>query len=278
MIWVIAIVLALCLIFGVWLFTEPFAIEIKDIELKFKNLPPAFDGFSILFLSDIHTSKWGHFEKCLSDKLSSVKESDICVITGDMAYTEKVAGNIPRLLSYAKVLGGTYIVFGNTEYKVHNNPENLYKIYTDFGYKVLRNSSVKLEKADDYINIIGVDDPINFLEDLEKAFEGVDENSFKILLSHCPSMGVEAIDYKPNLVLAGHTHGGQVRLPFFVVYTHMNKHKFFNLGIWSGERLGAVLKKKIEDYYTIISNGIGTSVLYIRFRSRPQIYRIVLKK
>ena len=254
MIYFICVIAVLCLVFGVRLFTEPYCIEIKDIELKYKNLPKSFDGFSILFLSDIHTSKWGLFERKLSEKLSQVKECHICAITGDLAYREDATGNIPRLLSYAKVVGDTYIVFGNTEYKLHNDPEKLCDIYKGFGYVVLRNENRKIEKNNEYVSIIGVDDPINLLEDLPKAFFGVDLDSFKILLSHCPSMGVEAVDYKPNLVLAGHTHGGQVKLPFFTVYTHMNKHKFFNLGLWSGERLGKVINKKVENliqYYLI---------------------------
>ncbi|MBQ7256260.1 MAG: metallophosphoesterase [Abditibacteriota bacterium] len=274
----ICVLAILCLIFGVWLFVEPYCIEIKNLELKFENLPKAFEGFSILFLSDIHTSKWGCFEKCLSEKLSLVKECDICVITGDLAYNEKATGNIPRLLSYSKIKGDTYVVLGNTEYKIHNNPEKLCEIYKGFGYVVLRNESTRIEREGEYISVIGVDDPINFLEDLPKAFKGVDENSFKILLSHCPSMGVEAVDYKVNLVLAGHTHGGQVKLPFFTVYTHMNRHKFFNLGLWNGEKLGKVINKKIENFWTVISNGLGTSVFRIRFKALPQIYRIVLKK
>jgi len=274
----ICVLAVLCLIFGVWLFTEPYCIEIINLELKFENLPKSFEDFSILFLSDIHTSKWGFFERRLSEKLSLVEECDICAITGDLAYNDKATGNIPRLLSYSKIKGDTYIVFGNTEYKLHNDPEKLCEIYKGFGYVVLRNESRRIERESEFISVIGVDDPINFLEDLPKAFEGVDENSFKILLSHCPSMGVEAVDYKVNLVLAGHTHGGQVKLPFFTVYTHMNRHKFFNLGLWSGEKLGKVINKNIDNFWTVISNGLGTSVLRIRFRARPQIYRIVLKK
>ena len=277
MIYFICVLFFLCFIFAVWLFVEPYCIEIKDIELKYNNLPDAFDGFSILFLSDIHTSKWGCFEERLSKMLSQVKECDICAVTGDLAYKAQAAGNIPRLLSNAKVKGKTYVVFGNTEYKQHNNPEELCDIYKGFGYEVLRNDSSKIEKSQDVLYIVGADDPINFLEDLEKAFKGVDKNAFKILLSHCPSMGVEGLDYNLNLVLAGHTHAGQVKLPFFTVYTHMNKHKFFNMGIWSGERLGRVVNKKIENYYAVISNGLGTSVLRIRFRARPQIYRVVLR-
>lgn len=261
----------------VWLLTEPYLIKIKDINLVYNNLPKEFDDFSILFLSDIHTAKWGFLEEIFSEKLATVAESDICILGGDLAYRESVTENIPRLLASAKIKGETYAVFGNTEYKEHNNPENLKKIYRNYGYKILENDFCTVEKNNAQIVIAGVDDPINDRDDIVKTFENCSKDLFKILVSHCPSVSIDALDYGVNLVLAGHTHGGQVKLPFFTVYTHMKKNKFLNRGIWYGEKLGKKIKKNIDNFYLIISNGIGTSRLWIRFMAPPEIYRITLK-
>lgn len=272
------ILLIFILSITIWLKIEPYCIKIKDITLKYSNLPKEFDGFSLIFLSDIHTYSWGLYEEKLKKKLNQVKESDICVICGDLAYEKEIAQNIPRLLNSAKVKGNTYIVFGNTEYKEHNDSNVLSKIYENSGYILLNNKSHKIEKNNEYINLVGIDDPVSFHDDIKKAFEGVEKDSFKIFLTHCPSMTIDAIDHNVNLVLAGHTHGGQVKLLFYTIYTHMNKNKFLNHGFWSAKKLGKKIEKKLENFNLIISNGLGTSVLKIRFLARPEIYRITLKK
>lgn len=261
---------------AIWLLSEPYFIQIKNIKLTYSNLPKEFEGFSVLFLSDIHTAKWGFLEELLSEKLASVPECDICVLGGDLAFTENAAENIPKLLSNAKIKGDTYAVFGNTEYKPHNNPENLKKIYRKFGYKILENEFCEIEKEHDRIIIGGADDPINQRDDLKKTFENCPKDLFRILVSHCPSVAPESLDYGVNLVLAGHTHGGQVKLPFCTVYTHMIKNKFLNRGIWYGKKLEKKLKRKADNFYLIVSNGIGTSKLWIRFMAPPQIIRIKL--
>lgn len=268
----------ICIVITLWLFIEPFCIRRRNIELYYDNLPEEFDGFSILHLSDIHTSKWGKFEELLCKNIAKFKESDICCITGDLAYTHDVACNIQKILSNGKIKGDTYIVFGNTEYKPHNDNKVFEKLYTDFGYKILRNSSIKIFRENNFISLIGLDDPINLLDDIKKAFKDVNKESFKIMMTHCPSMTIDGLDYGVNLVLAGHTHGGQVKLPFFMAYTHMVKNKFLNVGFWSAKKLGKKINRKINNFNLVISNGLGTSVLRIRMFAPPEMYRIVLRK
>lgn len=272
------IIILICLIITLWLFIEPFCIKRRNIELYYDNLPEEFDGFSILHLSDIHTSKWGKFEELLCKNISKFQESDICCITGDLAYTHNVASNIQKILSNGKIKDNTYIVFGNTEYKPHNDNMVFEKQYTEFGYKILRNSSVQIKGQNSYISLVGLDDPINHLDDVEEAFKNVDEKSFKIMMTHCPSTTIDALDYGVNLVLAGHTHGGQVKLPFFMAYTHMNKNKFLNIGFWSAKKISKKINRQIDNFNLVISNGLGTSVLRIRMFAPPEIYRIVLRK
>ena len=275
---IFVIIILFIILITIWLLWEPYCFEIINLELKYKNLPFDFNDYSILFLSDIHTSKWGYYEKKLCVKLQEVKNSDICILGGDLAYRKEVASNMVKILNSANINGEVYTVFGNTEYKPHNDPNELEKIYKEFGFKVLRNENILLEKGNSFISLIGSDDPIDFMDDMAKAYENVPLESFKILVSHCPSVAIDSLDYNTNLVLAGHTHGGQVKLPFFNVYTHMNKNKFLNRGIWSSKRLGKALKRKIENFNLVVSNGLGTSQLWIRMFARPQIFRIVLKK
>ena len=278
MLYIIIFVLFIIIAAAAWLLWEPYCIAVREKELKYDSLPEEFNGFSVLFMSDIHTSKWGFMEKKLCGKLETVPKCDICILGGDLAYRAEVTENIPKILSHAKIGGDVFCVPGNTEYKPHNDPEELFGIYSGFGYNVLRNSNVALRRNGKKIIVAGADDPINFMEDIPKTFSGTEKEDFKILVSHCPSVAPDVFDFGVNLVLAGHTHGGQVKLPFFTVYTHMNRNKYLNKGIWDGEKLGRKLGKKLRDFYLVISNGIGCSQLWIRFNARPEIYRITLKK
>lgn len=263
----------------IYMHIEPYLFKTIKLNLEYDNLPKSFNGFKILFLSDLHTSKYGLLEKRVAKILSNLEETDICIISGDLTYTNKATSDLKRVLDNIKVKGNTYITFGNSEYKSHVNTEELIKNYTDFGYNILNNTSCKINIDQDTISLVGVDDPINENSNIDKAFKDVNPDTFKIFISHCPSLVPDALKYSINLALTGHTHGGQVRLPIInIMYTHMLKNKFLNDGIWTAKKLSNKLKISLENFNLIISRGIGTSKLWIRFRCKPEIYIIELTK
>lgn len=272
-----------CLVFLAFLITcyiliEPYLFKLRTFDLEFDNLPKAFDGYSILFISDVHTSKFGYFEKKLSSFLSNLDETDICIIGGDLVYRESAMPGCVRLMKSVKSKNGIYFVSGNSEYKSHNNHEKIIRFLENNGLTNIDNKNLDIKKNYSFISIVGIDDPTEEKHDLESAFENVKINVFKICVTHNPSIIDDLLIYRPNLILTGHTHGGQVRLPLLnIVYTHMKKNKWFNDGLYTSSMISEKLKTDVSDCNLLVSRGFGTSKLWIRFRCRPEAHIITLR-
>jgi predicted MPP superfamily phosphohydrolase len=137
------------------------------------------------------------------------------------------------------------------------------------GVKFLVNDSEKIEKNGDRIWLAGVDDPYYFEgQDLKETFNLIPDKSFTIFISHTPGIYREAAFYAPQLCLCGHTHAGQIRLPYFgAVITHCKAPKEMVYGKWS--------YKKMKGY---TSSGVGTSGIPVRFGCHGEAVLITLKK
>jgi len=260
------------------IFIEQFNIQVRELELKFPNLPPAFDGFTILHLSDLHLSKLGTLEKRLMRLIES-REVDICIITGDVTAIPRASDIFRRVCSAIKRNGLIYLILGNSEHKPWLDTSMLVKALSFDGLEMLINSSTVIRRGDESISIVGIDDPYSRLADLDAAFNGVDPDNFIIYLTHCPSTTPEGIRHGADLILAGHTHGGQVRIPLIgMIYTHMRSNRALNDGLFTPDRLHQTLGIDPGNSILFINRGVGTSRLHIRFRCPPEIAYITLKK
>ncbi|HEY4111070.1 metallophosphoesterase [Puia sp.] len=195
--------------------------------LYFDDLPPAFDGFTITQLSDIHS---GSFDNTSAVQrgidLAKAQNSDLFVFTGDLV--NNAAWEIePWLDRFGSIKApyGQYSIFGNHDYGDYiewdskqekaANLEKLKKHHQTLGYRLLLDENIAVEKEGQKISLIGVQNwGRGFIQigDLDKALEGTDPDSFKILLSHDPTHWEEKVRYHPtriHLTLAGHTHGAQ---------------------------------------------------------------------
>jgi predicted MPP superfamily phosphohydrolase len=202
------------LILGVYgIFVVAKGPEIKVVEVYLRNLPQKLDGIKIAHLSDIHAGgalTRSYFERIVQ-KTSSLG-ADIVAITGDI--TDEPNGQsdeIIRELSNLKSRLGVFAVSGNHEY--YTGKEETLKGYMENGLRVLRQEHVIIENI---LVLAGIDDPSflggrNMVEKaIEKAFEGAPDGLPKILLSHQP-VGLEFAGKKGvDLMLCGHTHGGQL--------------------------------------------------------------------
>ena len=195
--------------------------------LFFPDLPPAFDGFTITQISDIHS---GSFDSASGVQkgidLAKAQKSDLFVFTGDLV--NNAAWEIePWLSRFGEIKApyGQYSIFGNHDYGDYiewesekekaDNLEKLKAHHKTLDYRLLLDEHVTIEKDGQKITLLGVQNwGRGFIQlgDLGKALEGVDPNGFKILLSHDPTHWEEKIRYHPtkiHLTLAGHTHGAQ---------------------------------------------------------------------
>ena len=195
--------------------------------LYFDDLPEAFDGFTITQLSDIHS---GSFDQTSAVQrgidLAKAQNSDLFVFTGDLV--NNAAWEIESYIDLFKQIKapfGQFSILGNHDYgdyiqwdSLQEKEANLEKLkdqHRKLEYRLLLDENVLLEKNGQKISLVGVQNwGKGFIQlgDLEKALKGVEENAFKILLSHDPTHWVEKARHHSNkihLTLSGHTHGAQ---------------------------------------------------------------------
>lgn len=259
-----------------WL-VEPFAIRVRELELAFPNLPPAFDGYTILHLSDFHLTKMGLLERRLMSIIGG-REVDSCVITGDVTAEPRASDIFRRVCSVIRHRDPIFLVLGNSEHKPWLDTPLLVDALSFDGIRILVNSSDAVQRGDQRIRIVGVDDAYSRLDDTGSAFTGVANTDFVIFLTHCPSVTPQAIDRGADLILAGHTHGGQVRIPAVApLWTHMRANSALNSGLYPPERLSRILRRQVSGSTLFVNRGVGTSRIHIRFLCPPEVVYITLR-
>lgn len=271
----VAAILVAAVVYG---FFEQFKLQVRELELSFPNLPPAFDGYTILHISDTHVTQLGSLERRLIEIISA-REVDLCLVTGDMTAEPRASDIFRRLCSVIRSRDSIYSVIGNSEHKPWLDTPTLLEALTFEGMTILLNSSTTIRRGADEIKLVGVDDAYSGHDDVEAAFAGVDPDSFIIFMTHCPSRTPEGIERGADLILAGHTHGGQVRLPGLgVIWTHMRSRKRLNDGLYTSDRLSRIVKQDVGSSALFVNRGAGTSKLHIRILCPPEIAYITLRR
>jgi predicted MPP superfamily phosphohydrolase len=266
----------LLLVFCLWLWWGNTAIEVTRVEIVKERLPRNFDGFCIAHLSDLHNAEFGDGQKDLL-RLVEEMEPDVIALTGDLIDSKnsdprKVEPWIRDLVALAPVL----FVTGNHEAWTSETGE-LRQILESSGVHWLDGRNFIVERREEAIQILGLADPETFAGDsyekegaflasLEKLVE--EKAPFRILLSHRPEFFEQYTEREIDLVLCGHAHGGQIRIPFVGGLVAPNQGFFpkYSEGLHhSGKTTMA------------ISRGLGNSVLPLRVNNRPEILEITLR-
>ena len=252
------------------------AIDSRNIDVTrftVSGAPEAFSGFKIAQISDLHNAEFGTDNQKLIDILKS-EAPDAIVITGDLIDARRTNTEIAE--SFARrcmEIADCYYVPGNHEARLGGTYDAFESALIADGVNVLRNGSVRIRKEIDAIRIVGVDDPAfakasDAITNLDAALEALSSDDFTILLAHRPELIDEYSKWGIDLVLSGHAHGGQIRLPgigglyapgqgFFPKYTSGN----YTVG----------------DTEMIVSRGIGNSVFPLRVNDRPEVVIVTLK-
>jgi len=239
-------------------------IKVNELTLKFPNLPPAFNGFRILHLSDLHIDSIPGFASLLIHKIKDL-EFDTCLLTGD--YRRDVSGSFSHVLKPLKILSkyiqtsdGPFAVLGNHDTYLMAQYEN------ESGMELLINESVEIIREGQKILITGTDDPFNFFTESAQFCLETKGYDFKIAMVQTPELAKLASEKKYDLYLCGHTHGGQICIKEGIpIISHQFEGKQFNNGLWKiGRMIG----------YT--SRGAGVSGLPIRFNCPAEVTIIIL--
>ena len=245
----------------------------KEYTLYENDLPGGFDGIKVVHFSDLH------FNRAISrSKVDSIVSeinlinADLVLFTGDlidrdMNLTNEDYSYLTKAFSKINAKYGKYAVLGNHDYHQY---DNVLKVFTDSGFKYLENSyDIVYNNKNQKIFIGGVGNVSYNLDDVDKMmefFNNENDVNYKIILVHEPDISDSIVDnYTVNLILAGHSHNGQVRLPIIgAIYTPPGAKKYYDEHYM------------IDDTNLYISSGIGVSSVNYRLWNRPSInfYRI----
>ena len=259
-------ILIIALLFLYSKYIEPYNLTIKEYKIENEYLPKSFDGIKIVHFSDVHlgsTVDIKYLDKIVN--LINKQNPDIVVFTGDMLDKRRTLNDseiesVKKSLSKIKSNLGNYAVSGNHDIKQLDT----YKKIMDTNFTILDNEEKLIYyKENNPISLVGLSDSsetkINY-DVLEK-----ENDYYRFVLCHEPDEYKKISNYSFNVMFSGHSHGGQVKLPFIgKIYTPIGAKTYY------------------DDYYKLdnkeifISNGIGTTRIDIRFNSAPSInlYRL----
>lgn len=252
------------------------ALELNTYTVTSERLPDAFHGFRIAHISDLHNAEMGKDnEKLLS--LLREAEPDMIAITGDLIDSRRT--NIDIALHFAKEavkIAPCYYVTGNHEARVpayHDLKEGLNAL----GVVVLEDETVEIRQSGETIVILGVEDPSFETDGLPGDSAAVmrgklqelmnEEHRYTVLLSHRPELFEAYVESGVDLVLSGHAHGGQFRLPLVGGLAAPNQGLFpkYEAGLYT-----------CHSTHMLVSRGIGNSLFPFRFNNRPEVILIEL--
>lgn len=261
--------------------------EIKEVELTFENLPPAFDGYRIAQFSDFHVGTYGTDTAFVAEAVDGINalHPDVIFFTGDIV--NRRTDELPPFaapLSRLSAPDGVISIMGNHDYGDYSewpstgaksdNLSRMHGLHDEMGWKLLLNSTSMIHRGTDSIAVVGVenwgDPPFTVYGDLNKAYPEIEDSVFKILLTHNPAHWVEEVSGRDSvniaLSLAGHTHAMQIEI-----------------GGWSPARFryptwGGLYADTDENHWLYVNIGLGAVALPMRIGAKPEITLITLRR
>lgn len=239
----------------------PSNVEVVHHRLALPGLPGELKGRRLVFVSDVHYRSRPGFRELWLAGIVPRLAPDILCLGGDLVECSRGAHHFLEMLEGWSAPLGMYFVYGNNELR-HQEIRGFGSQLEARGVRVLRNSHLLSGDAGSRWAMVGVDDPAYGEPDLERSLRGIPPGTFTILLAHSPILFPEARERGIPLTLSGHTHGGQVRLPWIgALWTDTPETGLrYQHGIYQEE--GAHL---------VLSKGIGCSKLPIRLLARPEV-------
>ena len=274
---ILAVVAAFLLALIAWIIWGNTALELNTYTVSSAKLPQSFDGYRIAHISDLHNAEMGKDNEKLLTILRDA-DPDMIAITGDLIDSRNT--DIELALQFVRAavkIAPCYYVTGNHEARV-NEYEELKAGMEAAGVTVLEDVRTEISIEGETITLIGVNDPSYQTDYLFGDSETVmntkleelhtENDGFTILLSHRPELFDTYADHDIDLILSGHAHGGQFRLPFIGGLVAPNQGLFpeYDAGIYTEGNTNM-----------LVSRGIGNSILPFRINNRPEVILIELQ-
>jgi uncharacterized protein len=233
-------------------------VQVRHNRIEHPSLPKPFGGYTLLQLSDLHADISPLAMQRLTEILKGVRY-DVCVLTGD--YRGQTYGPFEDALTgvarvRAEITGPVYGVLGN------HDTICMVPALEEMGIRMLLNESIAVERGGARIHLAGIDDAHYYrVDNIEKALASIPANEFSVLLSHTPEIYRQAAHAQFNVMLSGHTHGGQICLPGGIpIELNAALPRRMGCGPWK--------------YHSLIgytSTGAGSSLVPVRFNCLPEI-------
>lgn len=265
---VACILLAALLIWAIW---ANKALELSLYTVTSQDLPEEFHGFRIAQVSDLHNDEMGQGNENLLSMLRAA-QPDVVVITGDLLDSRRTDTAVAlEFVRQLVQIAPCYYVTGNHELRLEEYPDFAREMKS-LGVTILTDQAATIEKDGKSITLLGLNDPLNDPDEAQSTTQRLQQliqntTGYRILLSHRPELFDVYVESGVDLVLSGHAHGGQFRLPFVGGLFAPNQGLFpeYDAGVYTR-----------EDTHMIVSRGIGASIIPLRLNNRPEVVLVEL--
>lgn len=253
---------------------EPHQVEITHQRIVLEKLPAEFHGLRVVQLSDIHHSPFLDEER-IGEAVRRANElqPDLAVLTGDyISHSRDYIAGCARALGRLRAAHGVFAVLGNHDH--WTDGAMMREALTGQGIRVLCNESERIERNGSYIRLAGIDDIMVKRDNLPKALEETNWGEARILLSHNPAIIREAARAGVDLVLSGHTHGGQINWRMLV------GRKDKKTARWLRRPSRRLMRghAQLGSTQIYVNRGLGTVVVPLRYGCPPEITVLELLK
>lgn len=260
------IIAAVCVLLYARMSYEARLHAVTDSKVKLEKLPKSFDGSRIFFVSDIHKRKLS--EPYVSSFQGKV---DWVILGGDIMERNVPLERVRENLRILSGLGPIYAVYGNHDLKAE--PEGLAEAILDAGGVLLKDENLLLERGGEYVCLTGVNQPPSKRDGYRRLPDLPREARCRIVVVHDP-VWIRSVPEKPaSLILAGHTHGGQIRLPIFGAIRLNGFYRKYDCGWFSWYQP----KSAVQRPQMLISRGFGNRRVDLRLCCPAEMHLIQLK-
>jgi predicted MPP superfamily phosphohydrolase len=247
---------------------EPKWLGVAYIQVKLPRLPKAFHDYRIAQISDIHMGGWMTRQR-LMDAVSLINtiRPDMVAITGDFVerHADPVVADLIASLSTLKPIDGTVAVMGNHDY--YFGLHALQRVLNETGIIELRNAVHTIQRGASRLHFAGVDDIAEHQDSLDAVLDQLPKDGAAVLLAHEPDFAdISAATGRFDLQISGHTHGGQIRIPFLGAPLLPSYGRRYPNG-----------RYQVGDMIQYTNRGLGMIRPYVRLNARPEITVFILE-
>ena len=240
----------------------------RHLDIPITGLDPALDGYTIAHLSDLHigcnTPRWWGMRWVAA---TNEESPDLVVVTGDMVTSGTLFhDDIADIVGGLQGKDGVVVSMGNHDY--FGDGEPLISLLIEKGVTVLRNAGQILSRAGGQMYLAAIDDTWTKRADMDRALEGRPEGMPTVLLAHDPDRFPHAVKRDVSLVLSGHTHGGQIAVPF--IGRHINASRLahkFHIGVYEDGESKLYVHPGLGTTGPPIRLGVAPAIVFLHLRA-----------